>query len=117
MPVVAVWLCATHYKNTEKLNFEENFEDRRNENYSRPREGLRKGPKAQIKGEAAVAAGTSSSVSPRGSGGGAGAGGENRSRTVLCVSINGNIFFLQLFPRKCTWLYVINNTLMSLSGT
>lgn len=23
---------------------------------------------------------------------------------------------LQLFPRKCTWLYVINNNLMSLSG-
>lgn len=30
---------------------------------------------------------------------------------IIVVSL-----FLQLFPRKCTWLYVINNNLMSLSG-
>lgn len=29
---------------------------------------------------------------------------------------DGFVCFLQLFPRRCTWLYIINNNLMSLSG-
>lgn len=37
--------------------------------------------------------------------------GCSSSRLIVVVSLS-----LQLFPRKCTWLYVINNNLMSLSG-
>lgn len=37
--------------------------------------------------------------------------GCSSSHLIVVVSLS-----LQLFPRKCTWLYVINNNLMSLSG-